>query len=114
MRPSYEMVALWCMPKFSIKDRGIPDVQRFKWSSFKPNDHPAEKPVDLMRFCVEHGSTTGGLVFDPFMGSGTTGAAAIDLGRRFVGCELDEEHFKAAKGRIEAIRDQGKLFDPAA
>ena len=76
-----ELVALFGMPDFSIKDRGLADVQQFPVGSHKPNGHPAEKPVSLMAFLVKH---TPGTVCDPFMGSGTTAVAAMEAGRDFV------------------------------
>ena len=48
LRPAYELVALLAMPDFAIPDRGLPDVWRQAWASFKPNGHPAEKPVALV------------------------------------------------------------------
>lgn len=72
------------------------------------NDHhPTEKPVQLMRAFVEW---TRGTVLDPFMGSGSTGIACVDLGRPFVGIELHEPYFDVACRRIEAAQRQGNLF----
>lgn len=101
LRPSYELVALWAMPEFAIPDRGLPDVQRFKWSGHKPSGHPAEKPRDLMAWIIGHCSAPGALVLDPFTGSGTTGLAAVDTGRRFIGIEQDPQWRDAAQLRIE-------------
>jgi site-specific DNA-methyltransferase (adenine-specific) len=114
LRPSYELVALWVGSDFSIADRGLYDIQRFKWSSQKPHGHPAEKPVDLMAFCIKHGCREGGTVFDPFSGSGTTAEAAIRAGRRFVGCEIDPGYFEIAKQRILAAqRERESQLIPA-
>jgi len=110
LRPSYEMVALWAEPNFSIEDRSIPDVQRFKWSSMKPHGHPAEKPEGLMRFCIENGCPEGGIVLDPFAGSGTTGVACVQTGRRFIGVELDAGYFEVARRRIMAAQPEAPLF----
>lgn len=60
--------------------------------------HPTEKPVPLMRAVVEW---TEGVVLDPFMGSGSTGVAAVSIGRPFVGIEIDARHFATACRRIE-------------
>ena len=63
--------------------------------------HPTQKPVALMRYlCRITKTPTGGTVEDPFMGSGTTGVAAIKEGRRFIGIELDPEYFDIAVRRI--------------
>jgi site-specific DNA-methyltransferase (adenine-specific) len=80
-----------------------------------PKVHPAQKPVALMRWCVGH-LPKGCLVVDPYMGSGTTGVACIQTGRRFIGIELDEGHFKTATRRINDALGIGGLFParPAA
>ena len=63
-------------------------------------NHPTCKPVELMeKFLINH-TIEGATVLDPFMGSGTTGVAAKNLNRNFVGIELDEEYFKIASDRI--------------
>ena len=101
LRPSYELVALFAMPEFHIPNRGLPDIQRFKWSSKKPHGHPAEKPEDLISWLIENSTKEGDTVLDLFMGSGTTGAAAISTGRKFIGIEQDEKWYNVAKQRIE-------------
>ena len=109
LRPSYELVALWAMPEFSIADRGVPDVQRFQWSSHKPNNHPAEKPVALMEFCIVHSSACDATILDPFMGSGSTGEACIRLGRRFIGIEIEERWCEHAAKRLDRILSEPRL-----
>ncbi len=69
--------------------------------------HPTEKPVQLMRAMIEW---TRGVVVDPFMGSGTTGCAAVAMGREFIGVELHELYFETACARIEQAQRQGDLF----
>jgi len=64
------------------------------------NRHPTVKPVDLMRWLVRLITPPGGVVLDPFMGSGSTGKACALEGRDFVGVELDPEHVKVAEARI--------------
>lgn len=73
-------------------------------------DHPTEKPVQLMAALATVQSDVGGVVLDPFMGSGSTGVAALGLGRRFVGIEHDPVHFDTACRRIEAELAQPGLF----
>lgn len=65
------------------------------------NDHPTVKPVELLRYLVRLVTPGGGTVLDPFMGSGSTGLAAIAEGRGFVGVELLEKHIEIARRRIE-------------
>lgn len=73
------------------------------------NYHPTEKPVDLMAAIVRW---TNGTVFDPFMGSGSTGVACVREGRPFVGVEIDPKHFSTACRRIEAEMHQPRLQLP--
>ena len=62
--------------------------------------HPTEKPVDLMKLYVENSSQVGDTVLDPFMGSGSTGVACKELGRNFIGVELDKHYFDIATKRV--------------
>ena len=66
------------------------------------NTHPTVKPVDLMRWLVRLVTPIGGLVLDPFLGSGTTGVAALEEGCRFIGIEREAEYVAIARARIEA------------
>lgn len=100
LRPSYELVALWGKEEFAIADRGLPDVRACKWSSQKPTGHPAEKPVDLVRWLLDVSCAAGGVVADPFCGSGTTGVAAVMSDRAFIGIEQDEHWAESARRRI--------------
>jgi len=63
--------------------------------------HPTEKPVDLMRIFIENSTANGEVVLDPFMGSGSTGIACVNTGRRFIGMELDSGYFETAQKRID-------------
>ena len=75
------------------------------------NHHPTVKPLALMRYLVRLTKTpTGGLVLDPFMGSGTTGMACVMEGRDFVGIELSEEYCAIARARIAEAAMQGVLL----
>ena len=67
----------------------------------KDNPHPTVKPLELMKYLIKMVAPKGALVFDPFMGSGSTGVAAIQIGRNFFGVEKEEEYFNYAKKRIE-------------
>lgn len=72
--------------------------------------HPTEKPIALMCELVDLFSNQGELIFDPFMGSGTTGVAAVKRGRRFVGAEIDPKYFDIACKRIGDALKQPDLF----
>jgi site-specific DNA-methyltransferase (adenine-specific) len=71
--------------------------------------HPTQKPVELMRWCIERVGAAQ-LIADPFMGSGTTGVAAVTMGRDFIGIEIDPDHFVTACKRIEDAQRQSDLF----
>tara|TARA_R110000764_G_scaffold196039_2_gene281248 strand:- start:4 stop:693 length:690 start_codon:yes stop_codon:yes gene_type:complete len=71
------------------------------------NYHPTEKPLQLISSIVEW---TNGVVFDPFMGSGTTGVACAKLGKKFIGVELDPNYFQIACQRIEKAYQEPDLF----
>ena len=74
------------------------------------NGHPCPKPINTWSVLVERGANIGGIVFDPFMGSGTTAVACERLGRKWFGCELEPKYVEIANKRIEAERAQLKLF----
>jgi len=80
------------------------------------SDHPTEKPVALCQLYIENSTSPGDLVLDPFMGSGTTGVAALRSGRKFVGIELTEKWFDVACDRLSRAKDAPGLFadHPAA
>lgn len=71
--------------------------------------HPTQKPLELMLDLLEDFTDPDDIVLDPFCGSGTTGVAAVKLGRRFIGVELDEAHAESARGRIAAVAEHTPL-----
>jgi site-specific DNA-methyltransferase (adenine-specific) len=76
------------------------------------NTHPTVKPTDLMRYLCRLITPPGGLVVDPYLGSGSTGKAAVREGFRFLGIELEPESYAIACQRIAAELTQGDLFRP--
>lgn len=86
------MLDWWVMPAASKRER--------RW--LRPAGHPTQKPEALLDRIILASSRPGELVLDPFMGSGTTGAMAVALGRRFLGVELDPTYARAASRRIAA------------
>jgi DNA modification methylase len=99
LRPSYELVALMAQPQFVLPDRGVSDVWRFP-RSYKYHGHPAEKPEPLVRrILAECQMDQGAVVLDPFLGSGTTAAAAKSLGLRCIGIEAEESWCEVAARR---------------
>lgn len=81
--------------------------------SSSPKQHMTQKPSTLMRELVALFTDHGNTILDPFMGSGTTGVAAIQMGRKFIGIERDPRYFDIACERISRAQAQGMLFDPA-
>ena len=75
-------------------------------------EHPTQKPVGVMRFSIEKAKLPqGATVFDPFMGSGTTGVACMQTGRNFIGCEIDPQYYAIAERRIRDAQAQPSLFE---
>ena len=90
--------------------RGIPvdmsypkDILQFRGCSGDKgkSNHPTEKPVSLLEYLVKTYTNEGDLVLDSCMGSGSTGVACVNTGRKFIGIELDDGYFNIAKKRIE-------------
>jgi site-specific DNA-methyltransferase (adenine-specific) len=86
----------------------------FDWTIAATNaeraGHPTQKPVALMEWCLGF-LPNAQTILDPFMGSGTTGVACVNLGRKFIGIELDPGYFDIACKRIEEAYKQPRLFD---
>jgi DNA modification methylase len=94
------------------RNEGLDDFEEFESRSMENPDsrgrptpmnkniHPTVKPTDLMRYLCRLVTQPGGTVLDPFMGSGTTGKAAMLDGFDFIGCEMDEQYYKIAEARI--------------
>jgi DNA modification methylase len=98
---------------------GAVRIMRHMWNGMlrdsergTPRVHPTQKPVKVMGWCIEQAGDCE-TILDPFMGSGTTGVAAIQLGRQFIGIERDPKYFDIACKRIEQAVAQGQLFAPA-
>lgn len=72
--------------------------------------HPTQKPVALLRWCIEQLPDDAHTILDPFMGSGTTGVACVKLGRKFIGIEIEPKYFDIACRRIEAAYAQPDFF----
>lgn len=71
--------------------------------------HPTQKPVALMKWCLQR-TVPASVVLDPFMGSGTTGVACAQLGRKFIGIEIERKYFDIACERIDNAYRQQRLF----
>uniref|UniRef100_UPI000B4B9FA1 DNA methyltransferase n=1 Tax=Rhodomicrobium vannielii TaxID=1069 RepID=UPI000B4B9FA1 len=88
---------------------------QYRWSGYlrqnnEPRgDHPTQKPVEVMKWCIGQLPEDAQTILDPFMGSGTTGVAAVLMGRKFIGIEQRRDYFDAACRRIEAAYAQPRL-----
>jgi DNA modification methylase len=80
--------------------------------NLQDNAHPTVKPVELMMYYVGNSSDAGDMVIDPFMGVGTTGVAALRLGRKFTGIEIEPEYFGIACDRVSKALKQADFFIP--
>jgi site-specific DNA-methyltransferase (adenine-specific) len=89
-------------------DRGMGSVLTCTNVSPSTRVHPTEKPIDLLGAIIR--ATPGQTIFDPFMGSGSTGVAALKAGRRFVGCEINPTHFETACRRMREVVQQPDMF----
>lgn len=96
---------------------------KWRWAGMLQQDmknkeirhHPTQKPVAVMRWCIEQLPAGCDTILDPFMGSGTTGVACAKMGRKFIGIELEPKYFDIACKRIEEAYKQGDMFiQPAA
>jgi site-specific DNA-methyltransferase (adenine-specific) len=72
-------------------------------------EHPTQKPVAVMEWCLSF-LPDALQILDPFMGSGTTGVACANLGRKFIGIEIEPRYFEIACRRIEQAQRQGRMF----
>lgn len=89
---------------------------RFMWNGMlranneQRGDHPTQKPVGVMSWCIQQLPHSAKTILDPFMGSGTTGVACANLGRKFIGIEIEPKYFDIACKRIERAYAQPRLF----
>jgi site-specific DNA-methyltransferase (adenine-specific) len=97
--PKYEFIIFFHKGRRLINGKRDCDILEFNKTGNKL--HPTEKPVDLLEYLIEKFSDKNDLCIDPFMGSGSTGVAAKNLNRNFIGIELDEEYFNISKRRIK-------------
>lgn len=105
-------VFVWLGRARALQDCSIKQLMRAPLRA--ESAHPTEKPVGLMRRWIEAATRAGEIVYDPFMGSGTTGVAAVQSGRRFVGIEFEREWFDVACARCERALDQREMFGVAS
>ena len=103
--PKYEVLVYATKGRHILKKR-LPDVMNVSvLYSGSRRSHPNEKPTGWITPFIENSSDCHQLVFDPFAGSGSTMVACIEMGRRFLGCEIKSQHYETASKRINQARD---------
>ena len=79
------------------------DVLKVNWHDSTRGLHPTQKPVSLCEYFIKTYSNKGDIILDPFIGSGTTAVAAVNIGRKYIGFEKDDKYFEVAKNRLEKL-----------
>ena len=97
----YEVIFLINKGRKLFNGKRLTDVWNYNRIAGKKQLHQNQKPVDLLKTCIEYHSNENDLVFDGFMGSGSTGVACKNTNRNFIGIELDKGYFDTAKERID-------------
>jgi len=106
--PQYEFILF--IQKGRKKLNGTRKSNVLKYSRTGNKYHPTEKPLELIRFLLRNSSSKDDVVLDPFMGSGTTAVACKELDRKFIGYELEEEHFLTSEKRLNKVNKSLKIF----
>lgn len=107
--PTHEWIVVLARPAFRLKSKGASGVGDVWYVPQEANDeHPAPFPLQLPLTAIE--TISAQTILDPFMGSGTTGVAAIKLGRKFIGIEIEPKYFDIACRRIEEATRQPDMF----
>lgn len=105
--PSYGSSELcWTNIDMPVRHFECARVTEDKWN------HPTQKPLPLMHWCIERCKGAPQTILAPYMGSGTTGVAAVQMGRKFIGIEREPKYFDIACKRIEQAQKQSQLFEP--
>ncbi|KML57091.1 DNA methyltransferase (plasmid) [Burkholderia cenocepacia] len=100
VRYQHESAYVLAKGRPAAPENPISDVMPFQYSGNR--HHPTEKPVSALRTLISAFTQPGDVVLDPFAGSGSTCVAARELGRRYIGIELDATYYAAAKSRLSA------------
>ena len=108
LRGRYELILFCGKQGAKIANRSQPDLFFHKWMAGNMGEtgHPAEKPVALLREILELITNPGALILDPFCGSASTGIAAIETGRHFLGIEIDEKWHALSEQRLAGLKPE--------
>ena len=96
MNGNYQTKSKWYLSSINVFDK-----EKYK--------HPTIKPIELVKRHIINSTTKESVVFDPFMGSGTTCVAAKELGRKYIGFEIDDKYFNIAKDRLNGFNQKGVM-----
>lgn len=107
----YVIIIIWgnvnlycCLENGKAKDiNNMGTSNLLQIPNIKNKLHPTQKPIELMKVLIENSSNVGDIVMDCFMGSGSTGVATLETGRKFVGIEIDKNYYDIAKERVEEV-----------
>lgn len=102
-----------CELAWTSHDKALAKYE-YLWNGFRKEHpeqryHPTQKPLALMLWVMENYTDEGDTIFDPFMGSGTTGVAAVQLGRNFIGAEINPDYYAIAQRRIKQAQEARQL-----
>lgn len=103
-RPSHEWIVIFAKPKFKLRRAASRKSDVWSFGHERNNSHPAPFPVELPRSAIE--STDAKTVLDPFSGSGTTGLAALECRRKYIGIELDTNYLAQSAERLGLLQRQ--------
>ena len=100
--PKHEFILFGHKGRRLRNGKRLPDVLQANRTGNKL--HPTQKPISLLQIFIEQSSNETEIILDPFMGSGSTGVAALNTNRKFIGIELDRKYFNIAKDRLENFK----------
>lgn len=109
--PQHEVIWFATKGSFAFPQKRPPSVLRVKRVDAEKLMHPNEKPIDLMKYLISVTTRPNDVVADFFIGSGVTADAGYQLGRGFIGTELDEGYCEIARRRVEQAQAQGNIFE---
>ncbi len=106
--PKYEMILFATKGRRLLNGGRDPNIFTFARTGNKL--HPTQKPVELISYLVSKSSDEGEIVYDPFIGSGTTAESAISNNRKYIGSEIDEVYYEISLTRVDQLERQGTLI----
>lgn len=106
--PKYEMILFATKGRRLLNGRRDPNIVKFARTGNKL--HPTQKPVELISYLVNKSSKENDIVYDPFMGSGTTAEAAYTSNRNYIGSEIMTIYYEISLTRLDRLERQGKLL----